>query len=132
MTGEAIDAVSPAFEKALIERVLGAELSHHLGYEPGGEKPDGQGNCRNGVGHKPLRTDTGAIRIEVPRDRDGRFVPLLVPKHVRRFTGFDDKIIARGMTVREIQGFLRDPYGVEASAEFIGTVTDAVMAGVSA
>jgi hypothetical protein len=66
MTGEAIDAVSRAFRKALIERVLGAELSHHLGYEPGGEQPDGQGNCRNGVGHKPLRTDTGTIRIEVP------------------------------------------------------------------
>jgi transposase-like protein len=71
MTGEAIDAVSRAFGKALIERILGAELSHHLGYEPGGEQLDGQGNCRNGVGHKTLRMDTGAIRLEVPRDRDG-------------------------------------------------------------
>jgi transposase-like protein len=58
-----------------------------------------------------------------------------VPKHARRFTGFDDKIIAlcaRGMTVRERQDFLRGPYGVEASAEFIGTVPDTVMTGVSA
>jgi putative transposase len=53
-------------------------------------------------------TEDGPLRIEVPRDRQGSFEPLLIPKHERRFTGFDDKIVAmyaRGMTVREIQGF---------------------------
>jgi transposase-like protein len=56
----------------------------------------------------------GALRIEVPRDRDGSFEPLLIPKHERRFTGFDDKVVAlyaRGMTVREIQGFLLERTG---------------------
>jgi hypothetical protein len=56
-------------------------------------------------------TEDGPLRIEVPRDREGSFEPQLIPKHERRFTGFDDKIIAmyaRGMTVREIQGFLAE------------------------
>jgi transposase-like protein len=73
--------------------------------------------------------------VEVPRDRDGSFEPLLIPKHERRFTGFDDKIIAmyaRGMTMREIRGFLAEQYGTEVSAEFISSVTEAVMAEVTA
>jgi transposase-like protein len=80
-------------------------------------------------------TDDGPLRIEVPRDRAGSFEPVLIPKHERRFTGFDDKIVAmyaRGMTMREIQGFLLESYAVEVSPEFISSVTDAVMAEVSA
>ena len=75
------------------------------------------------------------MRIEVPRDRDGSFAPLLIPKHERRFTGFDDKIVdmyARGMTVREIQGFLLEHDATEVSPEFISSVTDEVMAEVTA
>ena len=71
----------------------------------------------------------------MPRDRAGSFEPLLIPKHERRFTGFDDKIVAmyaRGMTIREIQGFLAEQYGTEVSPEFISSVTDAVMAEVTA
>ena len=84
---------------------------------------------------KTVLTEDGPLRIEVPRDRDGSFEPLLIAKHERRFTGFDDKIVAmyaRGMTVREIQGFLADQYGTEVSPEFISSVTDAVMAEVTA
>jgi len=135
MTAEAVAMVSAAFKKALIERVLGAELSHHLGYAPGAEKPAQVSNQRNGASGKTLLTDDGPLRIEVPRDRDGSFEPLLVPKHERRFTGFDDKIVAlyaRGMTVREIQRFLLEQYTVEVSPEFISTVTDAVLEEVSA
>ena len=123
-----------AFKKALIERALGAELTHHLGYPPGAAKPEDASNHRNGTSGKTVLTDDGPLRIEVPRDREGSFEPLLIPKHERRFTGFDDKIIAmyaRGMTVREIQGFLLESYGVEVSPEFISTVTDAVMAEVT-
>ena len=82
-----------------------------------------------------MLTDNGAVRIEVPRDREGSFEPMLIPKHERRFTGFDDKIMAmyaRGMTVREIQGFLAESYGTEVSPDFISSVTDAVMAEVMA
>jgi putative transposase len=135
MTAEAIQDVSMAFKKALIERALGGELSHHLGYAPGGDKPAEADNHRNGSTGKTVLTENGPLRIEVPRDREGSFEPLLIPKHERRFTGFDDKIVAmyaRGMTVREIQGFLAEQYGTEVSPEFISSVTDAVMAEVSA
>jgi transposase-like protein len=135
MSAEAIAMASAAFKKALIERALGAELSHHLGYPPGAEKPAEVSSRRNGASGKTVLTDDGALRIEVPRDRDGSFEPLLIPKHERRFTGFDDKIVAmyaRGMTVREVQGFLADQYGVDVSPEFISTVTDAVMDEVAA
>ena len=82
-----------------------------------------------------MLTDDGPLRIEVPRDRAGSFEPVLIPKHERRFTGFDDKVVAlyaRGMTMREIRGYLAETYGVEVSAEFISSVTDAVMAEVGA
>ena len=88
-----------------------------------------------GPAGKTVLTDDGHARIEMPRDRDGSFEPLLIPKHERRFNGFDDKIIAmyaRGMTVREIQGYLAELYGTEVSPDLISTVTDAVLAEVTA
>ena len=135
MTAESILDVTTALKKALIERALGGELSHHLGYPPGGDKPAEAGNHRNGSTGKTVLTEDGPLRIEVPRDRQGSFEPLLIPKHERRFTGFDDKIVAmyaRGMTVREIQAFLAEQYATEVSPEFISSVTDAVMGEVTA
>ena len=135
MTAEAINAASLAFKKALIERALGGELNHHLGYSSGEARPAEQSNRRNGKSAKTVLTDDGPLHIDVPRDRDSSFEPILIAKHERRFTGFDDKIIAmyaRGMTVREIQGFLAEQYGTEVSPEFISSVTDAVMAEVTA
>jgi transposase-like protein len=135
MTQEGIDAVMKKFKKAFIERALGAEMSHHLGYAPGAAKPEELANHRNGSSGKTVLTDDGPLRIEVPRDRKGSFEPQLIGKHERRFTGFDDKIVAmyaRGMTVREVQAFLREMYNVEVSPEFISSVTDAVMAEVTA
>ena len=135
MTAEAINAASLAFKKALIERALGGELNHHLGYSSGEARPAEQSNRRNGKSAKTVLTDDGPLHIDMPRDRDSSFEPILIPKHERRFTGFDDKIIAmyaRGMTVREIQGFLAEQYGTEVSPEFISSVTDAVMAEVTA
>ena len=135
MDAEAVNAASMAFKKALIERILSAELSHHLGYLPGAAKPSEASNHRNGASGKTVLTEEGPLRIDVPRDRQGSFEPLLIPKHERRFTGFDDKIVAmyaRGMTVREIQGFLAEQYGTEVSPDFISSVTDAVMTEVTA
>jgi len=135
MTGEAIETAGVAFKKALIEAALNAELKHHLGYEAGADKPDGVTNQRNGASGKTMLTGDGQVRIETPRDRDGSFEPLLVAKHARRFTGFDDKIVAlyaRGLTVREIQGYLVETYDTEVSPDFISTVTDGVLAEVTA
>src|SRR5687768_56093 len=132
---EELDAAVRRFKKAIIERALGGELTHHLGYPPGGTKPEDTTNHRNGTGGKTVLTDDGPLAIDVPRDREGTFEPRFIAKHERRFTGFDDKILAlyaRGMTVREIQGFLADMYAVEVSPDLISTVTDAVVAEVSA
>jgi len=135
MSADAVDAVMRKFKKAIIERALGAELTHHLGYPHGAAKPGDAPNHRNGKSSKTVLTDEGAMRLDIPRDRAGTFEPQLIGKHERRFTGFDDKIIAmyaRGMTVREIQAFLLEMYNVEVSPDLISTVTDAVMSEVTA
>ena len=135
MTAETIQQASMAFKKALIERAMSGELSHHLGYGPGQDKPKGATNHRNGKSAKTVLTEDGPLHIEVPRDREGSFEPILIPKHERRFKGFDERIVAmyaRGMTVREIQGLLMEQYGTEVSAEFISSVTDEVMEEVQA
>jgi putative transposase len=132
---EELDAAVRRFKKAIIERALGGELTHHLGYPSGGAKPEDTTNHRNGTGGKTVLTDDGPLAIEVPRDREGTFEPRFIAKHERRFTGFDDKILtlyARGMTVREIQGFLAEMYAIEVSPDLISTVTDAVVAEVTA
>jgi putative transposase len=135
MSAQEVQAASMAFKKALIERALVGELSHHLGYPGGADKPEEATNYRNGRSAKTVLTEDGPLRVGIPRDRDGSFEPILIPKHERRFTGFDDKIVAmyaRGMTMREIQGFLREQYGTEVSPEFISSVTDEVMAEITA
>lgn len=135
LSHEELEAAVRRFKKAIIERALGGELTHHLGYAPGGSKPEDTSNHRNGTGGKTVLTDDGPLSIEVPRDREGTFEPRLIGKHERRFTGFDDKVLAlyaRGMTVREIQAFLAEMYAVEVSPDLISTVTDAVIAEVTA
>jgi putative transposase len=134
MTPTEVEDAIRRYKKALLERALGAELTHHLGYPPGA-KPDDTSNHRNGTTPKTVLTDDGSVDLEVPRDRAGTFEPVLIPKHERRFTGFDDKILAlyaRGLTVREIQGFLREMYAVDVSPELISTVTDAIVEEVTA
>lgn len=115
---------------ALVERAMGAELTHHLGYEPGEKPPEEQANRRNGTNSKTLRTEQGPITVEVPRDREGSFEPQIVPKHQRHFNGFDDKILsmyARGMSVRDIRAHLEEIYGVSVDADLISRVTDSVV-----
>jgi len=130
-----LETMFRSLKKAVIERAMAAEMGGHLGYGQGDAKPEGQSNQRNGTSGKTVITDDGPLRIEVPRDREGSFEPQIIGKHERRFTGFDQKIIAmyaRGMTVREIQGYLAEMYGTEVSPDFISKVTDEVMAEVTA
>jgi putative transposase len=115
-------------KKALAERALNAEMDHHLA---NGEA----GNSRNGYGRKTVVTDTSRLELEIPRDRQSTFDPQLIARYQRRFPGFDEKIVsmyARGMSVREIVGHLRDLYGVEVSPDLISAVTDAVLDEVAA
>jgi len=117
-------------KKALLERALGAELSEHLGYEKGDPAGRGTGNSRNGYSEKTVLTEDGEVEFSVPRDRNGTFEPVILPKGERRIEGFDDRIVslyARGMSVREIQGHLQELYGVEVSPDLISRATDAVL-----
>lgn len=127
---EDFQALFAALKKAVMERALNAELSVHLGYEKGQEKPAGESNHRNGSSAKTVLSESGAVRLEIPRDRDGTFDPQLIRKGQRRIDGMDQKILsmyARGMTVREIQGHLKELYATDISADLISSVTDAVI-----
>src|SRR3954471_18047027 len=116
-------------KKALAERILNAEMDHHLAGE------GGTGNGRNGYGRKTVITDTGKLDLQIPRDRQASFDPQLIAKYQRRFPGFDDKVIsmyARGMSTREIVGHLRELYGIAVSPDLISAVTDAVLDEIAA
>lgn len=116
--------------KALIERVLEGELTHHLGYEKHDPVGNNSGNSRNGKSSKTLKGQEGELALAVPRDRNGAYEPQFIRKHQTRFDGFDEKIIAlyaRGLTVRDIQAHLQEMYGVEVSPGLISTVTDEVL-----
>jgi putative transposase len=129
------DGLLQQLTKALVERALTGELTHHLGYEKHDAAGDNSGNSRNGTTPKTMRGKRGQVQIDVPRDRNAEFEPQLVKKGQTRFDGLDDKIIslyARGMTQREIQGHLQEIYGVEISPSLVSTVTDAVLDEVRA
>jgi putative transposase len=118
----------------LVERVLEAELTDHLGYEKHQVAGRNSGNSRNGYGKKSLKGDNGTLEIKMPRDRNASFEPQLVEKRQSRMPSFDEKILslyARGMSTREIQGHLEELYGTEVSPTLISNVTDAVLETVT-
>jgi putative transposase len=116
--------------KRIVEKAMNAEMKDHLGYEINNPDGNNTGNSRNGTSKKTLLTEIGDVDITIPRDRNGEYEPKIIKKHQRRFEGFDDKIIsmyARGMTTRDIQGHLKDIYGVDVSPDLISNVTDDVL-----
>lgn len=129
------DGILRELTGALVERMLEAELTDHLGYEKHAPAGRGSGNSRNGKTKKTLKSERGEIPIEVPRDREGSFEPQLVPKRSTHFDLFDDAVLsmyARGMSVREIQGHLKELYGVDVSPTLISRVTESVLEDVQA
>lgn len=129
------DGLLQQLTKALVERALNGELTHHLGYDKHAVEGKNSGNSRNGTSKKTLKGKRGQLQIDVPRDRASSFEPQLIKKGQTRFDGLDEKIIslyARGMTTREIQGHLEEIYGVEVSTSLISNVTETVMEEVRA
>jgi len=119
--------------KRIVERALAAEMTYHLGHEKHGRVTNATGNTRNGTSKKTLKGQHGELTVAIPRDRGGSFEPQLVEKHQTHWQGFDDIIIslyARGMSVREIQGHLKELYHTEISPTLISAVTDAVVEDV--
>jgi len=124
------DGLLQQLTKAVLERALQGEMTHHLGYEKHDVAGKNSGNSRNGKSSKTIKGKRGQVQIDVPRDRASEFEPQLIKKGQTRFDGFDDKIIsmyARGMTCREIKAHLQEIYGVEVSPDMISIVTDAVI-----
>ena len=119
----------PDMIKQAVEAALQAEMTDHLGYDKHAAQGRGSGNSRNGSTHKTVQTTTGPLDLEVPRDRNGSFDPVTVPKGTRRLTDFDDMIIslyAKGMTTRDIAEHLQATYGASVSHETIANITDAI------
>ena len=121
--------------RRIMERALEGEMTDHLGYEKHASEGRDRGNSRNGKTSKRVKTGEAELEIEVPRDREGSFEPVLVPKGCRRLPGFDDRVIAlyaRGMTTRDIESGLKEMYGVDVSPSLISAVTDSVLDDVKA
>jgi transposase-like protein len=124
------DGLLSQVTKAVLERALGEELTHHLGYEKHDPAGRGSGNSRNGATGKRLRTEVGDVELQVPRDRNGTFDPQIVRKGQTRLDGFNERIIAlyaRGLSTRDIRAHLREMYQVEVSPDLISRVTDGVL-----
>jgi Transposase, Mutator family len=112
--------------KTVLQAALDAEMTDHLGYEKGTRPPFPAGNHRNGTSPKTVLTEVGPIPLEVPRDRNGKFEPQIVPKHARRVTGFNQAIVslyAKGLTTGEIRAHLGEIYGVEVSRDLVLAAT---------
>ncbi len=125
------ESLAGELKKALAERMLGAEMDVHLA----DEAERASGNHRNGMSPKTVDTGSERVVLDIPRDRQGRFDPVLIGKYQRRFPGFDEKIIAmyaRGMSTRDIQAHIEEIYGIGVSPALVSAVTDAVLEEVTA
>ncbi|MBF6278796.1 transposase, partial [Nocardia nova] len=104
--------------------------TEHLGYAAGDPEGRGTGNSRNGKNSKTVQTQTGPVTIAVPRDRNGDFEPVIVPKRARRLGNLNTVVLSlysRGMTTRDIEDHLKEVYGTEVSRELISNITDVVV-----
>lgn len=124
------DGLLAGLVSQIMETALAVELSDHLGYEPHERRPDGQSNARNGTTPKTIQTDIGPVEIDVPRDRDGSFDPIVVPKHARRLSGFNEQVLSlyqKGFTTGDIVEHVEEIYGSQVSKDLVSRVTDAVV-----
>ena len=124
------DAVIKKLIKSSLENMLDAELSEHLGYDKHSPEGHNSGNSRNGKTHKSIKTDEGMIDLEIPRDRNSSFDPVIVKKYEKTLGPIENKIIsmyAKGMTTRDIQSHVEELYGLEITAATISRITDSIV-----
>lgn len=129
-TAEDVQSALKNLFGATLQAMLEAEMDHHLGYQKNDQENKKTTNRRNGHGTKSVRSDYGEVELEVPRDRDGEFEPLVVKKRQKNVTGIEDQIIAlyaKGVSTRDIQDHLEQLYGIDVSPTFISNVTDKIM-----
>lgn len=128
------DGILKQISKRFMERLLEMEMTNHLGYEKYAPQGHNSGNSRNGKTKKTVKTGSGDIEIDVPRDRTSEFEPVLIEKRQSHLKGLDNQVLslyARGMTVRDIQEHLTELYGTEISRDLITKMTDAVLEDVT-
>ena len=114
----------------MFEAMLKGEMDNHLGYDSNDKGPKKDSNRRNGYGSKTLKTSRGEVKIDVPRDRDGTFEPVVVPKRQKDVSEIEDKVLAmyaRGMSQRDISSTIEDIYGFKVSHEMISDITDSIL-----
>ena len=124
-----LDVLLKQITKRLLDGMLEGEMTHHLGYGRHDRLFDSN-NSRNGFSSKKISTPNGEVELDIPRDREGEFEPLVVPKHSRRLDGIDKSIMmlyAKGMSTRDIRDTLNELYCLDISEEFISNVTDSVI-----
>ncbi|WP_341748250.1 transposase [Candidatus Tisiphia endosymbiont of Dascillus cervinus] len=119
------DGLFQQLKKQIVEKILASELDHELGYSKHSKVPKVDNNRRNGNYEKTVIDGDGRkLTVETPRDREGEYNPQLIPKGLRRFNGFDEKVISlygRGMTVSDIRGHLEEIYQTEVFGDLIST-----------
>jgi putative transposase len=125
------DGLLKQLTKAVLETALSEEMTEHLGYEKYDPAGAGSGNIRNGTRAKTVLTDTtGAVELDVPRDRAATFEPQIVKKRQRRLSGVDEVVLslyAKGLTTGEISAHFAEIYGASVSKEMISRITDKVI-----
>jgi putative transposase len=129
------DGLLTTLTKRVLETVLEAEMSDHLGYDKHDPMGRNRGNSRNGVRSKTALTEIGPVEIEVPRDIEASFQPQIVRKRQRRLTGVDQIVVslsARGLTTGEISAHFAEVYGASVSKETVSKITDQVLEEMSA
>ncbi len=129
------DGLLTALVRSVLQTGLEVEMADHLGYEPHDRSGRGSGNSRNGYSSKTVATEIGEIELAIPRDRNGSFAPVTVPKHVRRLDGLNANVLslyAKGLTTGEIQAHLVEIYGTELSRDTISKITDTVIEDMQA
>ena len=127
------DGLPKQFTKSVLETALDEEMAEHLGRAKHKKSKDGRAaNTRNGTTAKTVVTDSvGPVGIEVPRDRDGSFEPVVVRKRQRRLPGVDEVVLslyARGLTTGEISAHFQEIYGADVSRETVSRITERVVA----
>ena len=128
-TGEDVTAFMKELHTRVYEQMLEAEMDNHLGYEKHSNQGDHSGNSRNGNYKKQIQTEMGKSVIQVPRDREGEFEPIVVPKHQSRGLSIERLVIslyAKGMSVADIESEMQEIYGINLSTSAISIITNKV------
>lgn len=115
--------------KDTLQEMLNAELTEHLGYEKN-EYQEENTNYRNGYSNKTIHSTQGDFEINVPRDRNGNFDPIVVEKGQKDISNIESKIIrmyARGMSNKDIHDQIEEIYGVKISPDMVSNITDKII-----